>query len=468
VLYVGGLTLLGAAIAGVLPALKVTDGLGTRLREGTAGGGRRFGGLWTAVIVTQIAVTAAFPALAVVEQWELLRIRSADVGFRSEQYVAMQLELDAAVGPGADTGAARAAHRIRYGATLEELRRRVAAEPDVAGITFVDRLPHMYHPERRIEVQDASAVAGPDGAALSAVPRDSLPEASIALIDPTYFDVLQAPVLAGRGFNNGDVAHAAPVAIVDRSFVEQVLRGRNAIGRRVRFAAMQNAADGEADEPHPWFEIVGVVKDLGMTHPSHRSRAAGIYLPGGLESNNPFYMVVHARGDPMALVPQVRAIAAAVDPTLRLSEIQRVDQLTDGVLWFLGLWLRITLLLTAIALLLSLSGIYAVMSFTVARRTREIGIRVALGANARTVIASIFRRPLAQVGVGVGAGTLLAGLMFLAGRHATVGAHFTVSARGVALLALYAALILGVCLLACVAPTRRALAVQPMEALRVE
>ena len=121
-----------------------------------------------------------------------------------------------------------------------------------------------------------------------------------------------------------------------------------------------------------------------------------------------------------------------------------------------------TLLVSVVAVVLSLAGIYSVMSFTVARRTREIGIRVALGASAPRVVASIFARPLTQVGVGVAAGGVLAGFLLLG---MTGGKP---SLAGSSLLAVYAALMLGVCLLACIAPTRRALRVQPTEALRIE
>jgi ABC-type antimicrobial peptide transport system permease subunit len=182
-------------------------------------------------------------------------------------------------------------------------------------------------------------------------------------------------------------------------------------------------------------------------------------------------MMVHVRGDPMSLVPQVRALATTVDPTLRLTEFQRVDQVTNVVLWIIRLWLRMTVLLTAIALLLSLAGIYAVMSFTVSRRTREIGIRVAMGANARRVVTSIFRRPLTQVGLGVVTGAVLAGVFLgymSACQDGVCDDVQVVTPARVALLVLYAALILGVCLLACVVPTRRALAVQPVDALREE
>jgi putative ABC transport system permease protein len=466
VLYAAGLTLLGAAIAGVLPALKVMRGMGSRLRQGTAGGGGvQFGGVWTAVIVTQVAFTVAFPALAYVEQRQLVRIETFPAGFSSEEYLAARLEIDATSVAGAgnataaDADGGEAAERVRFTAALEALRQRVTAEPGVVGVTFVDRLPRTGHVERYIELDEPSPEPARDGSAPSA----ALPlrEVSTARIDPSYFDVLEAPIVAGRGFTAADLAPGARAVIVDRGFVDQVLLGRNAVGRRVRFAREQRGG-ALADDARPWYEIVGVVNELGMGAPTQRGRAAGFYLPTAPGSAGPLNVVVHTRGDPLSLAPRLRAVATAVDPALRLSELQRVDQVTSGVLWVLGLWLRITLLLTAIALLLALAGIYAVLSFTVARRTREIGVRVALGSDRRRVVAAIFRRPLTQVGLGVAAGGVVIGV----GALAVLGGGLT--AGQVVLLVGYAAFMLGVCLLACVVPTRRALGVEPTEALRAE
>jgi cell division protein FtsX len=159
VLYAVLLTVLGAAVAGVVPARRITRDLGARLRQGSSGGGGvRFGGIWTAVIVTQIALTVAFPAVAYVQQRETARIRSFDVGFASHEYLGTYLDMEA----GADT----AAHRARFASALEGLRRRVEAEPGVAGVTFVDRLPRDYHRERWVELDSPSG---------GAAPRDALP-----------------------------------------------------------------------------------------------------------------------------------------------------------------------------------------------------------------------------------------------------------------------------------------------------
>jgi ABC-type antimicrobial peptide transport system permease subunit len=212
------------------------------------------------------------------------------------------------------------------------------------------------------------------------------------------------------------------------------------------------------------------VKELGMNHAAETIRGAGLYLPATPGSGFAPQMMIHAQGDPMALVPRLRSIAARVDPTLRLTEFQRVDRVVDDLLWVLGLVVRTTLVMTAVALLLSLAGIYAVLSFTVSRRTREIGVRVALGAHRSRVILAIFRRPLAQVGFGIAGGAVLiaVGAQVVSRTAQFKGTMDGLSAGQLALLAVYALFMLGVCLLACVVPARRALRVEPTVAMRVE
>jgi ABC-type antimicrobial peptide transport system permease subunit len=135
----------------------------------------------------------------------------------------------------------------------------------------------------------------------------------------------------------------------------------------------------------------------------------------------------------------------------------RLRKVTAGDLRFLAFWFWLLVLVSSVTLLLSLAGIYSVLSFTVSQRTREIGIRVALGGDARRVAAAIFRRPLAQVGVGILLGGSLA---------AALRSSYTL--EGVALVVGYAAFMMAVCMLAAVVPTRRALQVEPMKAMRVD
>jgi predicted permease len=453
--YALGLAVLGAVVAGMVPARKITRGLGTRLRAGTAGsGGVSFGGIWTAIIVTQVALTVMFPAVVMLVRSESKRVASYDVGFPAQEYLGVRLGVDSAP-EGAMTPEARAAVQGRIGRWLEALRERLEAELGVAGVTFVDRLPGDAHLDRLAEV------LSPPGSTPSWV--------QTAWIHPSYFDVLQAPVLAGRAFTSADLSPDARVMIVDRGFADLVMPGRDPIGHRVRLSTGQVADSSVAWLP--WYEIVGVVKELGMASAAMPRREPGVYLPFAPGSQGSLNLIVRGRGDPLALEPRIRELATAVDPALRIEQVTRLDQVTTPLLWFLGLWMRIIIGLAAIALLLSLAGIYAVLSYIVARRTREIGVRAALGAGARRVIGSIFRRPLTQVALGVIAGIVFIGVAAIALQHTTQfrGAEPRGLTFGeIALLMGYAVLMLGVCMLACVVPTLRALRVQPMEALRVE
>jgi hypothetical protein len=308
----------------------------------------------------------------------------------------------------------------------------------------------MFHPEQRVDVVEDAATA-----------RDSVIGVQVAAtsVDTDYFAVLGAQLLAGRAFHAADLESNNRVVIVNRSFVERVLRGENALGRRLRFIQFQERSEAPA-EPTPTYEIVGVVQDLGMNYLGATSGYAGAGLYHPLAGAHPVYMAVKVTGDPASHATRLQAIANSVDPSLRLYDLQRLDQLDRGGLVMFAIYLRVALLLSAVALLLSLAGIYAVMSFTVSRRIREIGIRVALGADPRRIVLTIFRRPLTQVSLGILAGGGLSALL----AFRVIGSGLT--PRNGALLLGYAALMMGVCMLACILPTRRALRVHPTDALR--
>ena len=454
--YALALAVIGAVVAGVMPARKITRGLGTRLRAGTAGsGGVSFGGVWTAVIVVQVALTVMLPSVAMIMRGETERITSYDVGFPAEEYLGVTVGIDAppeeTLTP--ETGAA---HDAQVSISLEALRRRLEAEPGVAGVTFVDALPRDSHKFRRVEVQT--------------LPETPASWVTTASIDPSYFDVLQVPMISGRAFNSGDLAPDAHVVIVDEGFVQRVMPGRNPVGHHVRFISGQTADSSTVQDP--LYEIVGLVQQLGMTNAAQTQQEGGVYLPALPGTRGAINMVVHARGgDPLTLAPRVRQLATAVDPALRIEQMTRLDHVVTPLLWFLGLWMKIILGLTGVALLLSLAGIYAVLSYIVARRTREIGVRVALGATAQRVITAIFRRPLIHVSLGVMAGSGLIALAALAIQNTEQFAGTEVGGLtpgDVVLLIGYAILMFGVCMLACVVPTLRVLRVQPTQAMRAE
>jgi len=423
--YAVAVTMLGAVTIGVLPALDVTGrGLPSRLRQFTSGGGGyRFGGFWTAVIIAQVAATVTFPAAAFFFHRWVVEGQTRDNGFPAKQYLSARLVLDPTRTPDA---------------TIEELRRRLSSEPGVTAVTFADRLPGTQHPGGRYEVEDDDA------------PPTYGYEVRIASVDPGFFDSLSAPVILGRGFGPTDRASNREVAVVNVSFVDRVLRGRDPVGRRIR-----RAARGSERPPGPWIEILGVVPDLGVVG----TGGIGLYRPLAPGSST-IHVAVHARAAPESLAGRLRVLATEVDPTLRVHDVMPLDQVgADG--WLESQYLsRLLVVLSGIALLLSLTAIYSVMAFTVVQRTREIGVRVAMGADRGRIIATIVRRPLVQIGFGIAAGAALVVFMFVG---LFESAPTPVEAG---LIAVYVALMLAVCLLGCVVPTHRALRLEPSQVLR--
>ncbi|MGH7506755.1 MAG: ABC transporter permease, partial [Longimicrobiales bacterium] len=397
VIYAVALTVLGAVVAGVVPALKVTGkGMDARLRQASAGGGGfRFGGVWTAVIVGQVAVTLVFPVPAFFLFRIAAQIQTADVGFAEEEYLSARLEMDrslmdcggmfcAPVTPGPEDPE-RANFIARLWATRLELERRLLAEPGVLGVTFAQHLPRMNHLGRIVELDE--------GGAAPRDPRWSGYPVRSTSVAPDFFQVLTTEILAGRGFQPADVESGQRVVIVNESFVRQVLGGRNPIGRRLRDASVDGA---DETQPEPWHEIIGVVPDLAMGNlidapgGGNPNSIAGFYQPLPASAAN-MHIAAHVRGDPALFTPGLRRLATTVDPSLRLYEVLPLANASESMIEFLGIFLRVILMVSAIALLLSLAGIYAVMAFTVSRRTREIGIRIALGANRKRLALAVFR-----------------------------------------------------------------------------
>jgi hypothetical protein len=348
-----------------------------------------------------------------------------------------------------------AAFSQRYGAAVLELKRRLATEPAVAAVTFGDRLPLMYHPHRLIELD-----AGGSGPPHRMWPGPGY-RVSSAAVDPAMFETFGARVVDGRNFAASDIGSEQRVILVNRSFVQQVLGGHNPLGRRVRHLRFEEGDESilEEHERGPWYEIVGVVDDLGNAE-ANDPKAAGFYHPAAPADAYPAQVALHLRGDAEGYAARLRQVAAAIEPSLRVYEPMVMSDLNNDSLRLLGFWFRMILLVCGVALVLSLAGIYAVMAFTVARRTREIGVRVALGGKASSILLTIFRRPLIQVSLGLAAGT---GMVIL---FTAMGTGGVPALRHLGIIAAYSTLMLVVCTLACIVPTRRALSVQPLEALR--
>jgi putative ABC transport system permease protein len=460
--YSAWLTVLAAVVAGVVPALKITrTNMEGGLRQASAGaGGIRMGGMWTGVIVAQIAGTVLFTAVAYVVERQAAGIASAKAAFPAEEYLAVRLEMDRDGLTEERASTVDESFLRRYEATARELEQRVAADASVAGVTLAERLPLMPSDGGTIELDDA-------GPSESVTGREFF--VTTTAVDPDFFDVFQTPVLAGRGFAPQDTAAGANTVVVNQLFVNQILAGRNAVGRRIRYQAEDSAAN---KAPGPWFEIIGVVRDLvpapeaPMSLDNPAKRLVYHTLASNRTQSYPLYLATHVRsGDPTSVLPTLRRMAAEINPGLRLSDIQRLDQGTSSDARAWNGFADFILLVSAIALVLSLAGIYAIASFTVSRRTREIAVRVALGAQVSNVVANVFRGPFVQVAMGIAVGcTMMGALVAVSMRDSDVGIG-TVT-RHAALLFGYGTIMMGVCALACIGPLLRVCRVEPTELLR--
>lgn len=459
--YASALTLLAAIIVGVVPGLKVT-GRGTpdsdRLRQSSAGsGGLRMGKVWTGLIVTQIAATVVFTAMAYVVHRQAVYLASVETVFPAAQYLSVRLEMEPEGAAEEATGAIPARHRQNFAAAVGELERRLADEAAVVGVTVAEQLPMMATTSHRaIEVSGASPAA-----------QAKHPKVAAAAVAPNMFAVFQMPILAGRVFDARDRNENANTVVVNSLFADRILGGRNAIGQQIRYESVGPADDPRSPgKPGPWLEIIGVVRDLvpdagAPLNLDNPARARVYHCLNASQGSNPLYLAVHARTDPQSLGPTLRRIAGEVSTTLQLHDILPLDHALSTDTRFWRGFANAFMTGSGIVLFLSLAGIYSVTSFTVSRRTREIGVRVALGAPAPRVIASIFRRPLLQVAAGVVAGCGVLAVVTLARSGLGVA-----MARQAALLFVYGTAVMGVCALACVGPALRALRVDPVVALR--
>ncbi|HEX2219349.1 MAG TPA: ABC transporter permease [Gemmatimonadales bacterium] len=435
VAYAALLTLFGAAIIGVLPALRVTRvNVQDALRnEGAARSGLRFGGFWTTVIVVQVAITVAFLPLAAAGVFESNRFRQRAEGIGAERYLTASVAIDRE-----DHGADSAAFAARARLSFDELERRLRAEPGVEQVTFADRLPVMDQFKYSIEV-DTTAGA----------PSTGLRRSTLVQVSRGFFDAFGTSVVAGRDFEPLDF-ETGRVMIVNESFARHVLGERNPVGQRIRVVGGEDSSVAGEE----WYEVVGMVRDFGWQLPRPEEQSA-MYRPRlpAPDADMSLAVRVHV---PEAFATRLRTVAAEVDPTIRLADVQLLGKVGGGEAQMNWALTSVAWLVSSIVLLLSATGIHSLMSFTVARRTREIGIRAALGASQGRIVAGIFSRAFLQIGAGVLAGSALAALLGLgSGRELLL----LLAADGVMLVA---------GLIACAVPLRRALRIDPTEALRVE
>ena len=445
VVFAVACALFAAAIVGVVPALKATSRrVQGRLQGLSAGSGSQMqmGRVWTTLIVAQVAIAVALLPATTYHAWNTLSL-VVSPGYPAHEYLMASLALDVQ-GPAPDDAA-------RFGQRQTEVERELENDPRVAAVSFAQTVPGR-EPAAILEIEGAAPPAGKVGHLVR-----------FNKIAPDFFAAFDVPVLMGRRLQAADAAPVAGRVVVNRRFVETFFGGESPLGRRVRYVDRSRDAGAGNVEMKPWMEIVGVVSDFPPHATSEEGREPRLYhasVPGDLTRAR---LIVRVRGGQAGdFANRLREITAAVDPRLLLRDLavaettirneQRIFRLTGALL----------LTLTLAVAVLAAAGIYALMSFTVSRRRKEIGIRTALGADPRRILAGIFSRALGQLAAGATLGVVLA----VGGEQVSNGDMLEGS--GSVAIPIVAVFMTVVGLAAAYGPARRGLRIHPTEALRDE
>lgn len=485
ILYVAGLTVLAATIIGILPAIQATKRQlhHSLQRMGTGGSGMRLGRTWTVLIVAQVAATVAVLPFGSGRVERFIRLELSDPAFAAREPLMAYLILDqqglqrqrpVAEGsvasdpfaPGAasaDSVEDNRAFAARFAILRAELVRRIEGEPGISDVGFSSDFPG-DESHVRMEVDDASRPradsASADDASVARMPTSSA--IGVNRVGLGFFEAFDLPLLAGRRFKAGDFSPTASAVIVNQSLVLKMFGGGNPVGKRVRTVMKSGDVTPESARSETWKEIVGVVPDF--PHPVDSSRLEPkMYRPLLPTDVDPVWLAIRTRGDsPTSFTGRLREITVAVSPMLRLGSVATPDELLRRVTWADRLFLLALALLALSALLLSAAGTYALTSLAVTRRRREIGVRLALGGQSRRILANALGRAVGQVAMGIfiGVGVLVIAVWVMHGRMFREREALHVLE--------VAALMAAVSLIAAIGPARRALRIQPTEALKAE
>jgi len=431
-----GLSMLTGIVFGLAPAAAASKlNLQNSLKEGgRTGGGHDRHRLRNVLVVAEMALAVILLTGAGLMMKSLWRLMQVNVGFDTNNLLTMTVAL-----PGTKYTAPE-----RIQAFQDQLVERTNALPGVSNSGVVDIPPLIPGNTTRFTI-----VGEPPPA-----PGDET-ETNFRRCNPTYFQALGVPLVKGRFFDERDTSTGPRVAIFNKSLAERLLPGKDPIGRRLQFTA--GAGQG--------VEIVGVVGEIKVTGLDEAARPV-VYFPLSQGNTMAVSLMVRTSTDPMTLASPVRNAARALEPEVAILNLRSMDEVISNSpaaffrkmpAWLIGIFALLALVLASI-------GIFGVISYSVSQQTREIGVRIALGAKSREIQTMVVRRgmKLALAGVGIG----LAGAWGLSRFVADL--LFDVRATDPTIFTGMAILLVGVAFLACYLPAFRASRVDPMIALRCE
>jgi putative ABC transport system permease protein len=420
------ITTLTGLLFGLVPAWRATRTdpqtalkTGGRTATGAAGGLR----LRSALVTAEVGLSAALLVTAALLMSSFLRVMQSDKGFRAPAVLSADLQLPAAT----------YADDPKKNQFYQRLLARLAAEPGVLSSAIVTALPL----EGETWIDDVSTPGGSE--------RQS-PAVNVRFVSSDYLRTMGIPLLAGRSFRDDD---SMATIIVSERTAEALWPGQNALGRKVNEAGLPRT-------------VVGVAGDVRAE--ADKSAVAMVYRPYWDYAPRRVKVVVRASGDPHSVAGAMWAAVRSVDREVPLAQVRTMQEVLEVSVAQRRFQMLLASSFAFAALMLASLGIYGVVSYTVTRRTNEMGIRLALGAQARQVAMLVLRQAMTPVSLGLVIGVAVAA----AGGRVLASLLYGVSPRDPATLAVVIVLLAGVGLASCLLPVRRAMRVDPLTSLRDE
>jgi len=426
-LFALGISLTTGLIFGCIPALQTARrSLADALRSaGRTAGGREGRRVRRALVVAEVALSLALLTGAGLMIRSFLLLRSADPGFRVAGLQTIRIDLPVS----------RYAAPERQALFFDQFLDRVRALPGVNNVAAAARLPFAGGNSTRSLTIDGSS--------------DTNAVGGIRVVSPAYFDLMNVHVREGRAFTERDRDGAPMVGLVNEAMARKYWPGRDPIGRRFR------VGDG------PWIEVVGVAANT--KHGSLRETIEPeFYQPYAQAPWTFMTVVVDTTLTPQALTSDLERVLSSIDAGMALPGVRSMASLVTGSVSLDRFEMVGLVVFAGLALLLAAIGLYGVMAYLVGQRTKEIGLRMALGATQGSIVRSILVDALWLVAAGLAVGSALSAFV---GRMLR-GSLFGVAASDPTTLAAVAGILVVVALIACVIPARRAMRVDPMVAVR--
>jgi predicted permease len=439
-LFVLALVVIASVFAGGLPALHAARvNAGAALKDDSRSStSARLGRFSSGLVVAELAVSCGLLIAAGLMIKSVVQLKNVPMPFAIENVLTARVDL-----PRSDYASPAAS--IRF---YEQLLPKLREVPGVEAATLSDGLPAAGNGAIRVQIE---------GKAYSQ--ESDYPLAREGIVTAGYFETFQTKLLGGREFRPSDTSTAQPVAIVNESFARTHFPGLDPLGRQMRrvIAALPN---------EPWLTIVGVVPDLLMEGIGNNNASPlGYYIPiAQSDVGNAVRIAVRTGSDPAAVTSLLRSAVASLDPNLAIYDIQTMRRVIDRQTWFYTVFGTFFMAFGICALLLAAAGLYGVMSFSVTQRTREMGVRSALGAQGLQLIVLVMRKSIVQLAIGLFLGLGLA--LLASGALQPVLYH--VNPRDGAVFAAVVATLALASLIASFLPARRVTKIDPVLALAAE